>query len=167
MRRRAVSASLITGALRARGRANQMPARISAPPRTWIVVSLSPRMIQPKAAAATASRKMTSDEKTAGSRPRAIDSRPWPPAWLIHAMAISASDPLARARQDAVVEEERDDEQDGGRDQGQLERHPRRRRRPRAPAPRPGSRVAKKTAVADAVEVADDARRVDAEALRR
>ena len=79
---------------------------------------------------------MTSDENTAGSRPSATESRPWPPAWLIQAMAISASQPFARApARIAVVEEERDDEQDGGRDQAQLEGDARRAGALAAPAP--------------------------------
>jgi hypothetical protein len=36
---------------------------------------------------------MTSEEKAAGKRPSAIDSRPWPPQWLIQAIATRAATP--------------------------------------------------------------------------
>src|SRR4051794_5364257 len=77
-----------------RGRATQMPNRISAPPSAWISVRRSPRSIQPNAAAAIASRKITSEEKTGGSRPSATESSPCPPAWLTQASARSATRPL-------------------------------------------------------------------------
>ena len=71
----------------ARGRAAQMPTRIRAPPNPWIGVSASARISQPNKAAAMASRKITSDENTGGSRPSATARRPWPPAWLMNAIA--------------------------------------------------------------------------------
>ena len=44
-----------------------MPARMLNPPAAWMSVTGSPRMAQAKQAAAMASRKITSEEKAAGS----------------------------------------------------------------------------------------------------
>ena len=105
-----------------RGRAIQMPATMTGARRApGPAVTASPRIAQANTAAVIASRKMTSDEKTAGSRPSATDSKPWPPAWLTrpgqqHRPAAAPSGAGNRGSSS-----ERHDEEDRGRDEAHLE----------------------------------------------
>ena len=82
-----------------------MPAKIATAPSAWIEPSASPRMSQPKQAAAIASRKITSEENAAGRCPSAKASSPCPPEWLTSASANSAATPTSRRRPHLLFDE--------------------------------------------------------------
>ena len=108
---------------------------------------------------------MTSEEKAAGSRPSAIDSRPWPPVWLIQAMASERREAPNVCGSIDCSSNDGDDEQDRRGDHGRLEGEPRR-----------GGRLARRLhgeeieaeedAGRDAEDVAERAGRPQLEALR-
>ena len=98
---------------------------MARPPSAWTALTGSPRMSQAKPAAAIASRKMTSEEKAAGSRPSATESSPWPPRVADPGHGEERREAASWMRQHRPLGDEGDDEQDRRGDQRRLEGEPR------------------------------------------